>query len=137
MTQTFKTEEEYVRYRLNSFRPNRREEACSTHPKGEECPSIGAWVHDEGGFQEYSYTCQECYDHSLEAIKAFFHNPGTEVFICEDCYTDYQRFVKNEDGSLTDNLYIHKDVEDKSLTDCCKACYVKRKKADIDYWSDY
>ena len=111
MSQTFKTEEDYVRYSLKNFRPNRNEEACSTHPKGEECPSIGAWVHDEGTFQEYTYTC-------------------------EDCEQEVERFVKNEDGSLTDNLYIHKDVEDKSLTDCCKACYIKRKKADQAFWSE-
>ena len=58
------------------------------------------------------------------------------MFICEDCDVEHQRFVKSEDGSLSDNLYNHKDVEDKSLTDCCKACYDKRKKADIDYWSE-
>lgn len=136
MSKTFKTEEDYVRYRLINFRPNRREETCETFHEEGERPSIGAWLHDEGGFQEYSYTCQQCYDDSLEAIKAFFHNPRSEVFICEDCNTDHERFIKGEDGSLIDNLYIHKDVEDKSLTDCCKACYSKRKKADIDYWSE-
>lgn len=139
MTQTFKTEEDYVRYSLSKFRPNRKEEVCDTFHREGERPSIGAWLHDEGTFYEYSYTCQQCYDVSLEEIKAFFHNPtsGMNMFICEDCDTDHERFIKGEDGSLTDNLYVHKDVEDKSLTDCCKACYDKRKKADKAFWEDY
>ena len=139
MAQTFKTEEDYVRYRLIGFRPNRKEEVCETFHEEGERPSIGAWVHDEGYFQEYIHTCQECYDASLESIKAFFHDPNSDTnwFICEDCDVYFERFVKNEDGSLTDNLYIHKDVEDKSLTYCCETCYDKRKEADKAFWEDY
>lgn len=135
----YENKEQYVQYKVSkSFKLGHMEQDNCSNPDHEGCKAVGSFVHREDGFTEYDSACTECLRSFESGLADEFDNAGKseEGFYCEDCEAFTPYLVKNEDGSVEDGLLIHRDVEDRSMTDCCVSCYTKRVRRDEQFWCD-